>query len=164
VLKIKRKDLAKLKGAAKRKFLARMAAGRRKAALGSKSAKKSTSKRNKSTKTNKPKRRSSSVAKKRKSGGKRSITSKIPLINNPTFKKVAAGVGTATIGVAILNLVAPQFANNAIVRPALAFLGGGIPGVIGQIVSQGGVQALGGIFGSSSTQNGNGGGGNAGFA
>ena len=53
------------------------------------------------------------------------MVGKIPFINNPTVKKVAAGVGLATLGTAALAFVAPQIAANPIVRPALAFLGGG---------------------------------------
>ncbi len=110
-------------------------------------------------KANKPKRRSSNVVK-RRSTSKRSITSKIPFVNNPTIRKVATGIGLATIGVGVISLVAPQFANNPIIKPALAFLGGGIPGVIGQVVVGGGLGALG--VGGNSNQNINIG--NSGFA
>lgn len=80
---------------------------------------------------------------------------KIPVLSNPSIRKAATGIGIATIGVTILALVAPQIAANPIVRPALAFLGGGIPGVIASIFLQGG-QSLGGLFGG-----GGGGGGGA---
>lgn len=79
----------------------------------------------------------------RKSGAK-GILSKIPLIKNPTFQKAAIGIGTATLGVAVLSLVAPSIAANPIVRPVLALAGGGIPGVIAQIFTGGG---LGNILG-----------------
>ena len=82
---------------------------------------------------------------------KRSFTSKIPFVNNPTIRKVATGIGLATIGVTALNLIAPQFAQNPIVKPALAFLGGGIPGVIGQIVVSGGVSGITRSLGGGST-------------
>jgi len=81
-------------------------------------------------KVNKPKTKSKTMVKK-------SLTSRIPLVNNPTVKKVAAGIGLATIGVAVINIVAPQIAQNPIVKPALAFLGGGVPGLIGQVVVDG---------------------------
>jgi len=99
------------------------------------------------------------ASKKQMAGKKKGILSNIPLINNPTFKKAAVGVGTATIGVAVLNLVAPSIANQPLVRPVLAFAGGGIPGVIAQLVSQGGISALGIGGGGSQTVNtaGNGG-------
>jgi len=56
---------------------------------------------------------------------KKGILSNIPIINNPTFKKAALGVGTATLGVTVLSLVAPTIAANPIVRPILALAGGG---------------------------------------
>jgi len=99
---------------------------------------------------------------KRRSTSKRSFTSKIPLVNNPTIRKAATGIGLATIGVAALSAFAPQFASNPIVKPALAFLGGGVPGIIGQVVVQGGLGGLTNIFGGGNTSNG--GGVNAGFA
>ena len=91
---------------------------------------------------------------------KKGILDNIPLVNNPTFKKVALGVGTATIGVSILSLVAPSIANQPLVKPVLAFVGGGIPGVIGQLVTQGGIGGLGKLVGG----NGNGNTQNMGFA
>jgi len=103
------------------------------------------------------KRRVSKPSVKRRTTHKRSITSKIPFVNNPTIRKVATGIGLATLGVTALNFVAPSLAQNPVVKPALAFLGGGIPGVIGQVVVQGG---LGALTGSRT----NGGGDNAGFA
>lgn len=87
-----------------------------------------------------------------------SMVRKIPIIGSPIVKKAAAGIGIATIGVTILSLVAPQIAANPIVRPALAFLGGGIPGVVASIFLQGGAQ-LGNLFGGG--QGGGGGGGAA---
>ena len=107
-----------------------------------------------------PKRKSNKPKTTRKPVVKRSITSKIPFVNNPTIRKVATGIGLATIGVGVISLVAPQFANNPIIKPALAFLGGGTPGVIGQVVVGGGLGAL-GVGGSS---NGNTNTGTSGFA
>jgi len=124
-------------------------------------AKKSTRK----SKTNKPRRRVTSVVKRRRSPvrrSKRSITSKIPFVNNPTIRKVATGIGLATIGTAVIGLVAPSLANNPIIKPAFAFLGGGIPGVIGQVVVGGGIGGLTSLVGGSS--NGNTNTGNNGFA
>jgi len=88
------------------------------------------------------------VAKRRAPSRKRSITSKIPFVNNPTIRKVATGIGLATIGTTVIALVAPSIAANPVVKPALAFLGGGIPGVIGQVVVQGGLGGLSNVFGS----------------
>ncbi len=87
----------------------------------------------------------------------RGFASKIPLVNNPTFKKAAAGVGMATLGVAALSLVAPSIAANPIVKPALALLGGDVVGLAAQLFTGGG---LSGILGGGNS----GGGGSAGFA
>ena len=76
----------------------------------------------------------------------RGFASKIPLINNPTFKKAAAGVGMATLGVTALALVAPSLAANPIVKPAFALLGGDVVGLAAQLFVGGG---LSGILGGS---------------
>jgi len=96
-----------------------------------------------------PKRKSNKAKTTRKPVVKRSITSKIPFVNNPTIRKVATGIGLATIGVGVISLVAPQLANNPIVKPALAFLGGGIPGVIGQVVVSGGLGGITNVLGGN---------------
>jgi len=98
--------------------------------------------RRKSTKTTKSKKRS-----------KKSMVGKIPFINNPTIKKIAVGIGTATLAVTVLGFVAPQIAANPIVRPAIAFLAGGPISAGIQFLTQGGIGAIGGQSG--------GGGGNA---
>jgi len=98
--------------------------------------------------------------KKQMAGKKKGMLANIPLINNPTVKKAALGVGMATIGTAIIGIVAPSIAQNQIVKPALALLAGGVPGVIAQVISQGGISQLGlGGSGGSQTVNtaGNGG-------
>ena len=99
----------------------------------------------------KQKRRTSNVVKRRSAPKKRSALSKIPLVNNPLIRKVATGIGLATIGVTAISIIAPSLAQNPIVKPALAFLGGGIPGVIGQVVVSGGLGALGGSNGNANT-------------
>lgn len=76
-------------------------------------------------------------------GGKRGKVSgflkKIPIINNPTFQRAAAGVGTVTLAAGILNLVgAGRVVQNPLVRAGLSFAGGGIEGVIAQFVLAGG--------------------------
>jgi len=120
-----------------------------------------------------PKKRSKSSPKKRKTSPKRKVNKQkgsrktvaakkkgildnIPIIKNPTFKKAALGVGTATLGATVLGLIAPSIAANPIVKPVLALAGGGVPGVIAQVLAQGGLQGIG--------LGGNGGGNNAGFA
>jgi len=115
--------------------------------------------RRKSRKTNKPRRRSRSMARRpptrRRSTGGKGVLGKIPLINNPTFKKAATGIGVATLGATILGLVLPQIANQPLVKPILALAGGGVPGVIGQFLIQGGGN-LGSIFSGGNTGTGGG--------
>ena len=152
--------MAKLNGAAKAAFLRRMAAGRRKAS--GKAPRRRTRRRAAPKRRATPKRKTikqktprRTVAKRRRSAPKKKgFLSNIPVINNPTFRKAALGVGTATLGIAVLGLVAPGIAQNPIIRPVLALAGGGVPGVIAQVLSQGG---LGALTGGSS-------GGGAGFA
>ena len=155
--------MAKLHGAAKAAFLRRMAAGRRKASGRSRPKRRSaprrrTTRRRSTRKTIKRRSPRRTVARRRTTRRaapkKKGILSNIPLINNPTFRKAALGVGTATLGITVLSLVAPSIASNPIVRPVLALAGGGVPGVIAQVLSQGGLGQL----------TGGGGGGGAGFA
>jgi len=89
-------------------------------------------------------RRRSTKRTKSKKRSKKSMVGKIPFINNPTFKKIAVGLGTATLGITILGFVAPQIANNPIVRPALAFLAGGPIAAGVQFLTQGGLPSGGG--------------------
>jgi len=138
--------MAKLKGAKKAAFLRRMAAGRRKAA---KVVKRVTKRRRKPQRTNTPKRRRKTVAKKRSSPRKSRFG--IPSV----VKKAAAGIGLATIATVVVAQVAPQAA--PIVRPIAAFAGGGVVGVIADLVLSGGAGFLGNIFGGGQTVNGNGG-------
>ena len=154
--------MAKLHGAAKAAFLRRMAAGRRKASGRKAPRRRSVRRRTRRTSRKTIKRRSPRrtvarrrrAAPRRRSSGGKGILGKIPLINNPTFRKAALGVGTATLGITVLSLIAPSIAGNPIVRPVLALAGGGLPVVIAQVLSQGGLGAL----------TGGGSGGGAGFA
>jgi len=98
------------------------------------------------------KRKSNKAPKRKSNVVKRSLSSKIPFVNNPTVKKVAMGVGLASIGVGVLGLVAPSIASNPIVKPALALLGGGIPGVIGQLIVGGGIPGITNILGGNGAQ------------
>jgi len=103
-------------------------------------ARKSTPKRRRSrSKVNKPRKRPKTMAKRRSSSSKSNVLGKIPLINNPTFKKAATGIGVATLGAAVLTLVVPQLANQPLVKPILALAGGGVPGVVAQFLVSGGV-------------------------
>jgi len=138
--------------AKKRRSAKQKANDRRLGKMAKARARRSTPKRRKPRrrKVNKPRKRRSSVAKRRAPSKKRSLTSKIPLVNNPTVRKVATGIGLATIGASVIAIVAPSIAANPIVRPALAFIGGGIPGLIGQVVVGGGLGGFSNIFGGSS--------------
>jgi len=148
--------MAKLKGKKKAAFLARMKRGRlakaakrvtKKVRAAAPKRRKSGKKRRKTQSTNTPKRRRSTVAKKRR-GSSKSSKFGIPSV----VKKVAAGVGLATIATVLVAQVAPQAA--PIVRPIAAFIGGGIPGVIGDLLLSGGAGFLGNIFGGGQTTNG----------
>jgi len=144
--------MAKLKGKAKAAFLRRMAAGRRKAAKVVKKVRtkrrKTAPKRRKAQSTNTRKKRRNTVAKKR--GSPRKSKFGIPSI----VKKAAAGIGLATIAVTIVSQVAPQAA--PIVRPIAAFIGGGLPGVVSDLILSGGAGFLGNIFGGGQSVNGGG--------
>jgi len=104
-------------------------------------------------KVNKPKKRSKSVVKSRTSN----ILGKIPVINNPIFRKAATGIGIATLGVAVLSLILPSVARQPLVKPVLALIGGGVPGVVAQFLIQGG-GGLTNILGSGNGAATNGGG------
>jgi len=124
-----------------------------------------TVKRRKTRKTNKPRKRSRSVVKRRAPSRRKSgFGSKIPLINNPIFRKAATGIGIATLGAAAIAIVAPSVAANPIVKPALAVLGGGLPGLAAQVFTQGGLGGLSNIFGGNGNGATGGGAGNQGFA
>ncbi len=156
-----RKQRVQVLASGKFKFVKNSAAKRGSSQKRRKTSISSGPKRRKSTtkavkrKSNKPPKRRVNVVKRRKASSRRSrsIQSKIPFVNNPTIRKVATGIGLATIGTAVIGLVLPQFANNPIIKPALAFLGGGIPGVIGQVVVGGGIGGLTQIIGGNTTSN-----------
>jgi len=59
------------------------------------------------------------------------------------FQKAAKGVGTATLGAAVLGLVVPSLAAHPLVKPVLALAGGGGIGAVAQILTQGGIGGLG---------------------
>jgi len=137
--------------AKKRRSAKQRANDRRLGAMAKARGRKSAPKRRR--KVNKPKTRRKRVASRKRTSSKRSIISKIPLVNNPTVRKVATGIGLATIGTTAIAIVAPQIASNPIVKPVLALLGGGLPGLIGQVVVQGGLGSLGGLFGGGNGGN-----------
>lgn len=88
----------------------------------------------------------------RRGSSRKGILGKIPIIKNPTFQKAAIGVGTATLAISLLSLVAPGIAANPIIRPVLGFVGGGVPGVIATLLTSGGLGGLTNIFGGGGQQ------------
>jgi len=142
----------------KRRSAKQRANDKRLGAMARARGKRSTPKRRKAKRTsakrkvNKPRRRSTSMARRRAPPRKsKNILGKIPLINNPTFKKAATGIGVATLGATVLGLVLPQLANQPLVKPILALAGGGVPGVVAQFLVQGGGN-LGNILGGGGGQ------------
>jgi len=136
----------KLTGKAKASFLRRMAKGRNKKHV-RKSSTRTSKKRSKPhtrRRSTKPLRRKSSSSKsmKHRRSTKRSRFA-IPSI----AKKAAAGIGLATIASVIVTQFAPQAA--PIVRPIAAFAGGGIVGVVSDLILSGGGGLLGGFLGGS---------------
>jgi hypothetical protein len=84
---------------------------------------------------------------------KSSAGMKLPRIPS-VLKKVAVGVGAASLAGLALNFVAPQFA--PIARPIAALAAGGIPGVAGELLlNQGLLGNITGMFGGApNVQNG----------
>jgi len=73
---------------------------------------------------------------------------KLPKIPS-VIKKVAIGVGAASLAGMAVSIVAPQFVG--IARPIAALAAGGIPGVAGELLlNQGLLQNITGMFGGAS--------------
>lgn len=99
--------------------------------------------------------------KKSSGGGKKGFASKIPLINNPTFRKAALAAGTVSLAATGLSLVGQgRIAQNPLLRLLLAFGVGGAVGAVTQIVpllQSGGLSGLlGGIGGGNGANGGQG--------
>lgn len=124
----------------RKKFASMYGGGRKKKSAPRKHAQGSKI-RHRSHSSNMAKRRSSH----RRSGGFRS---KLGSVGN-IFKTAAAGVGGATIAGLLINQIAPQF--SPIARIGGAYLGGGLTGVVADVVLSGG---LGSIFGGGNTNQG----------
>jgi len=92
-------------------------------------------------KTSAPKSKSNKPRKKRDSG------LKLPKLPN-VLKKVAIGLGAATLAGMAVGIIAPQY--TGIVKPIAALAAGGIPGVAAElIVDQGILGNVMGMFGGS---------------
>ena len=97
------------------------------------------------------------VKSKAKSYKRRKSSSGMKLPKIPSvIKKVAIGVGAASLAGMAVGLIAPQF--SGIARPIAALAAGGIPGVAGELLlNQGLLQNITGMFGGGAVQNGAGG-------
>jgi len=91
--------------------------------------------------------------KSRKSYKRRKTGSGMKLPKIPGFlKKVALGVGAASLAGLAIGFIAPQYA--PIARPVAALVAGGIPGVAGELLlNQGLLQNITGMFGGASINN-----------
>ena len=90
------------------------------------------------------------VKSKAKSYKRRKSSSSMKLPKVPTvIKKVALGVGAASLAAMAVSIVAPQFVG--IARPIAALAAGGIPGVtVELLLNQGLLQNITGMFGGAS--------------
>ena len=97
------------------------------------------------------------VKSKAKSYKRRKSSSGMKLPKIPSvIKKVAIGVGAASLAGMAVGIIAPQFVG--IARPVAALAAGGIPGVAGELLlNQGLLQNITGMFGGGAVQNGAGG-------
>jgi hypothetical protein len=86
----------------------------------------------------------------RKSYKRRKSSSSMKMPKMPSFvKKVAIGLGAATLASMAVGVFAPQYV--PIARPIAAYLGGGIPGVAGELIIDNNILGnLGGMFGGAS--------------
>jgi len=134
----KKKSKRKLKGKAltsARKNLKKARAARKNKGTKRKSRKKSK------TKTKKSKSKSSKKTKSKKSKSKDMVFGK-NILSNPTLKKAAIGVGTGTIVATALAFVAPQFAQNPLIKTGIAFLAGGPIGAVASLFLTGGLSGI----------------------
>ena len=88
----------------------------------------------------------------RKSYKRRKSSSGMKMPKIPSvIKKVAIGVGAASIAGMAVGIIAPQF--SGIARPIAALAAGGIPGVAGELlINQGLLVNITGMFGGGGTQ------------
>ena len=109
------------------------------------------------TRSPKARRAYTKVKSKAKSYKRRKSSSGMKLPKIPSvIKKVAIGVGAASLAGMAIGIIAPQFVG--IARPVAALAAGGIPGVAGELlVNQGLLQNITGMFGGGAVQNGAGG-------
>jgi len=96
------------------------------------------------------KRKKAYPSKKKANKRRKKSNSGLKLPKIPSFlKKVAVGVGAASLAGLAVGFIAPQFA--PIARPVAALVAGGIPGVAGELLlNQGLLQNITGMFGGAS--------------
>ena len=99
------------------------------------------------TRAPKARRAYTKVKSKAKSYKRRKTSSGMKMPKIPSvIKKVAVGVGAASLAAMAVSIVAPQFAG--IARPIAALAAGGIPGVAGELlINQGLLGNITGMFG-----------------
>jgi len=145
----KRKKGRKLKGralASARKNIKKARAARRNKPKRRRTRKKSKPK----TKRRKSRRSQSSKKTKSKKTRKRDMVFGKNFLSNPTLKKAAIGVGTGTIAATALAFIAPQLAQNPLIKTGIAFLAGGPIGGIASLLLGGGLNIFGGGNGGTS--------------
>jgi len=122
-----------------------------------------------SSKANKPKRRSSNMAKRRKSSGKSrgsaGFINKIPFLKNKTVQRVGFGLGMGSIATLIAGLVpVPAVQNNRqLIGTGVSFATDPLSGVV-RLALSGGLGQITSLFGGGSNDAVGGGVGNQGFA
>jgi len=147
--------MAKLTGKKKRDFLARMKRGRNKA----KSGKKPIVHRRKSQPLRrKPSRPKPTLAKRRRSRRRASVSSGFRraksgignIFKSGIIKNVSAGIGAGVLTGIVVGAVAPQF--SGIAKPVGALLAGGPVGAIASVLLDGGLGSITGLFGGGVKQ------------
>jgi hypothetical protein len=140
--------MAKLTGAKKKAFLARMAKGRRKKSVPKRTKSATVKRKSVSRSSNTMKRRTS----KRRSPSRRNKVT--GFLQNPTLKKVFIGAGTGAVVGTVVGQIAPQYAQLA--GTASAFITGGPIGGAVSLFLNGGLSQLTGLLsgGGSTTQTG----------
>ena len=134
----------------RKKFAAMAKSGKFRKKSSTKSKKSTRKGQVRKTRAPKARRASTKVKSEAKSYKRRKTSSSMKLPKVPTvIKKVALGVGAASLAAMAVSIIAPQFAG--IARPIAALAAGGIPGVAGELlINQGLLGNITGMFGGAS--------------
>jgi len=124
---------------AKKRRSAKQKAATRKLVKFNKSRRKTKTKTRRKASTKRKTRRKANKSRKTKkrSMAKGGTLKKIPLINNPTVKKVFIAAGAASIITSVLTLVSPQaaaLANSTVGRGVIGFATGDVVGAVANVV------------------------------